>query len=96
MWAGPDGYDHLLERLHELRLRLLFDALSPAGEGDGGEEDGCEDDDAWALACSHGFDGDDDPLLRYDPSVFDRRAVNAELRRELAPTVPVSGRAGAS
>lgn len=82
--GGPDGYDGLLERLHDLRLRLLFDALAPAGEG-GGEGDAFEEEgDAWALACSYGFDGDDDPLLRYDPSAFDRRAVNAELRREFA------------
>ena len=96
--GGPDGYARLLERLDDLRLRLLFDVLAPAGRDSGGEEDEFEDDDddAWALACSHGFDGDDDPLLRYDPAAFDRRTVNAELRRELAPAVSVSGRADAS
>ena len=96
--GGPDGYARLLERLDDLRLRLLFDVLAPAGRDGGGEEDELEDDeeDAWALACSYGFDGDDDPLLRYDPAAFDRRAVNAELRRELAPAASVSGRADAS
>ena len=97
--GGPGGYDHLLERLHELHLRRLFDAFAPMGEDDGGEEDEPEDDeeDAWALACSYGFDGDDDPLLRYDPAAFDRWAANAEPRRELAPAVtPASGRTEAS
>lgn len=89
--GGPDGYARLLERLDDLCLRLLFDALAPAGEDGGGEGDPFEDD-AWALASSYGFDGDDDPLLRYDPAAFDRRAVNAELRREFAPASPASAR----
>ena len=97
-WTGQQHYVEDADDLRELRLRLLFDALSPAGEGDGSEEEGSEneEDDAWALACSYGFDGDDDPLLRYDPAAFERRAVNAELRREFAPAASASGRAGAS
>ena len=29
-------------------------------------------EDAWSYFTGHGFDGDDDPLLRYDPAAADR------------------------
>jgi hypothetical protein len=44
-------------------------------------------EDTWSYFTSQGFDGDDDPLLRYDPAALDRTAVNAELDQALAVTL---------
>lgn len=79
--GGPDGYDRLLERLEEVRLERLYGTYQSIDLDD---EEGSEEDE-WALAARNGFDGFEDPLLRYDPSAFDRRAVNAALKREFVP-----------
>lgn len=47
-------------------------------------------EDAWSYFTNHGFDGDDDPLLRYDPAAFDRAAINVELRQEFVVTLNTS------
>lgn len=94
--GGSDGHARLLERLDDLRLRLLFGALARAREDSGGAgDDEFENEDAaaCALACASGFGGDDDPLLRCGPAAFDRRAVDAQRRRELALPAEASGQA---
>jgi hypothetical protein len=93
--GGPDGYDRLLRRLDEVRLDRLYGVVLPPHENDalGTVSEDSEVDpieDAWSYFTSHGFDGDDDPLLRYDPAAFDRAAVNAELRQEFVVTLNTS------
>lgn len=79
--GGPDGYDRLLERLEDVRLERIYGTYQSI---DLDNEEGSKENE-WALAARNGFDGFEDPLLRYDPSAFDRRAVNAELKREFVP-----------
>lgn len=52
--------------------------LDEADTSDGEEVDGEE----WTPADRAGFEGPDDPLLRYDPDVIDRRAINVALKAE--------------
>src|SRR3546814_5339232 len=79
--GGPGGYERLLERLDELRFDQgngLDDFLDENDTSDGEEDDGEE----WTPADRAGFDGPDDPLLRYDPDSIDRRAINLALKAE--------------
>lgn len=77
--GGPEGYDRLLERLEDVRLERLYGTYHSIDLDDG---EGSEEDE-WALAARNGFDGFEDPSC--DPSAFDRRAVNAALKREFVP-----------
>ena len=83
--GGPDGYERLLQRQSDWHYDL---SMGPDRPYEDGIPDDLEaewtDDERWTIAARLGFDGDDDPLLRYDPATFDRRAVNSELRREFA------------
>lgn len=81
--GGPDGYGRLLERLEDVRPERHYGTYRLTSGNDDEEE--WSEEDEWALAGRNGFDGSDDALLRYDPSAFDRRAVNAELKHEFAP-----------
>src|SRR3546814_18840248 len=56
----------------------LDDFLDENDTSDGEEDDGEE----WTPADRAGFDGPDDPLLRYDPDSIDRRAINLALKAE--------------
>ena len=81
--GGPDGYERLLERLEDVRIEqedglyglLDEDELDDEGQGDGKD---------WTPADRAGFDGPDDPLLRYDSEAIDRRAINVALKAEFA------------
>lgn len=83
--GGPGGYERLLQRQSDWRYDIGMgpDRLYEDGIPDDLEEEWTEDE-RWMVASRNGFDGDEDPLLRYDPEPFDRRAVNAELKREFA------------
>lgn len=79
--GGPGGYERLLERLDDVRFDQgngLDDFLDENDTSDGEEDDGEE----WTPADRAGFDGPDDPLLRYDPDSVDRRAINLALKAE--------------
>ena len=52
--------------------------LDETDTGEGEEGDGEE----WTSADRAGFDAPNDPLLRYDPSVIDRHAINIALQAE--------------
>lgn len=81
--GGPGGHDRLLERLEDVRLEQEDGAYSFLDEDDPDDEE-ASDGDEWTPADRNGFDGPDDPLLRYDPKAIDRRTINAALKAEFA------------
>ena len=92
--GGLGGYERLLERLYDVRFDQedgLDSLLDEDDAGDGAEDDGAE----WTSADRAGFDGPGDPLLRYNPDVIDRRAINVALKTEFAGTSLSLSAAGA-
>lgn len=95
--GGPDGYERLLQRQAEWQYDVNMGPDRPYEDGIPDDLEGEWTDDArWTIAARNGFDGDDDPLLRYDPEPFARRAVNAELKREFASNPTGDPRASAA
>lgn len=76
--GGSGGYERLLERLDDVRFDRVDGVDNPLDEADTRDDDG----DEWTPADRAGFDGPDDPLLRYDPEAFDRGAINLALKTE--------------
>ena len=91
--GGPNGYDRLLRQLDEVRLDRLYGVVLPPHENDvlGTVSDVDPIEDAWSYFTRHGFDGDGDPLLRYDPAALDRAAVNAKAGARHDPEHEPSG-----